>query len=689
MPTLQNELVRVTLDDRGRLTELVRLSDGHDYAGSRGVWRVYCQFGEKTQHEIRCDDQVADVTVDGDTLTQRCNTIRSEAGNFAIAVSFTMRLVADELRASIEVTNNEEGLLVKEVQFPLVGGCPLPPDHELISAAYGGLRYKEPKRHVRDSYRARHHPYTNEDHRGIQVQGLYPGVSAGVNCFVFPGQSCGLYFGSHDPTFRNTVHLLRLDRAELEAGFSKHLFLDQGASVRIEGYVVAPYRGTWHAAADKYASWARSWYAPARRPAWIDELTGWHRLIMKHQNGDVLFPYSELPRIHESGARAGFDTLFMFGWWPGGMDRWYPEYVADPELGGEAELRKRIREFQEELGGNVILYASGRLVDRQSQFYRDKGRRLSIKRRSGDELSDAYLFGNRATYERMYGAVELVPMCIACEEWVDELRRIVDIAADLGCKGVFFDQLSLTEYPCCDRSHGHPVPYFTQPADKRRILAALRDYAHSLDPRLAIGNEIFSDVICESFDFIHGLYHQNYIPSDDRWVQEGRKPEFPGFFEFSRYMFPEMVISDRDIRDGHDVPRRVNLALLLGLVNDVEIYRCRRTIDEVPEYQEHLGKVNALRSRMPDLLVRGTYRDRIGFTIDTDQLEARCFTRGDEMVVLATQSWRDEIEGTVEASGLTFNRADGVEPYSVDARGESVRVRVGRHGIAALVYRRL
>ena len=190
------------------------------------------------------------------------------------------------------------------------------------------------------------------------------------------------------------------------------------------------------------------------------------------------------------------------------------------------------------------------------------------------------------------------------------------------------------------------------------------------------------------FHFIHVLYHQNYTPSDDRWMHEGRKPEVPGFFEFSRYMFPEMVVSDRDIRDGHDVPRRVNHALLLGLVNDVEIYRCRRTIDEVPEYQEHLAKVNELRRRMPDLLVHGTYRDRTGFTIDTDELEARSFTHGDETVVLVTQSWRDEIEGSVEAVGMTFERADGVEPYTVDAGPESVGVRVGRHGVAALVFRR-
>ena len=119
----------------------------------------------------------------------------------------------------------------------------------------------------------------------------------------------------------------------------------------------------------------------------------------------------------------------------------------------------------------------------------------------------------------------------------------------------------------------------------------------------------------------------------------------------------------------------------------VEIYRCRRTIDEVPEYREHLAKVNELRRRMPDLLVHGTYRDRTGFTIDTDELEARSFTHGDETVVLVTQSWRDEIDGSVEAVGMTFERADGVEPFSVVDVGESVRVRVGRHGVAALVFR--
>ena len=46
----------------------------------------------------------------------------------------------------------------------------------------------------------------------------------------------------------------------------------------------------------------------------------------------------------------------------------------------------------------------------------------------------------------------------------------------------------------------------------------------------------------------------------------------PGAFtERSRHTFPKVVISDREIRDDTDVPRRVNHAMLKGLRSDIEI----------------------------------------------------------------------------------------------------------------------
>ena len=49
------------------------------------------------------------------------------------------------------------------------------------------------------------------------------------------------------------------------------------------------------------------------------------------------------------------------------------------------------------------------------------------------------------------------------------------------------------------------------------------------------------------------------------------------FIDWARYTFPEVPLSDRDIRDDGDIPRRVNHAVLKGLRNDIEIYRAVAT----------------------------------------------------------------------------------------------------------------
>ena len=688
MATLENDQVRLTLDDHGRLIELVHRPSGHNYAGGNDIWRLFYRLGQRFQQEITAGENTARLIETDRRLTLLYDTLKSRDGELHITLQINVTLDGEQAIWSCQINHRDERVVIKELHLPIVGRCNIPTDHALIHTALGGSWEDDPKAFVRNRYPDRRHWYQCEDHKGLHVQHIYPSVNAACNCFVLAGSNWGLYFGSHDPTFRNTIHLWRLegdDWTDFEAGFVKHLFLNPGDSLTIEGFVLSPYTGSWHAAADHYGNWARTWYKPLPKPDWIDggKFRGWHRIIHKHQNGEVLFPYDTMPRIHADGKAAGIDGLFMFGWWPGGMDRMYPDYVPDPELGGEQTLRDNIRRFQDELGGHTILYASGRLVDRQSNFYKQHGRKCSIKKASGDEAGDAYLFGNRATYERMYGAVELVPMCLDCSEWVDQLKRVIDLAVDYGCHGVFFDQLGLTEYPCCDPTHGHPVPYVMQPQGKRRVVESLRDYARSRDPQLAFGVEVFADAIGQYCDFVHGLYFQLYIAGNPDYQVKGEKAETVAFIDWSRYLFPELIISDRDIRDERDFERRVNIALLRGLIHDIEIYRCRKTIAHTPKYQQYLGRINALRDRHEALLAHNAYRDTLGFTIDNQAVDARAFVNGSSMAVLLTQSHLERATVSVCAPGYDFESIDGIGDFQVM---NQTKVTLGRHAVVMLIY---
>lgn len=688
--TLETPELRLTLDDSARLTELIDRRSGHNYAGGGQLWRMFIERGQRFQEEVVAPAGKPRITTTTGEIRVEYAEVNSRTfGVLPVKLSFGVRLQGDEAHWWSEVSNGTADAIVKELQFPLVGGLNLQRDQGLVTTAYGGQRYADPKQIIREAHPLTRHWYQNADHQSLQVQYVYPGFQAANNCFAFPGKDAGLYFGSHDATFRNTLHLWRLyPDDKLETGFVKHLFTRAGENIRFDGFVISPYQGTWHVAADKYGRWAKTWFKPLPRPDWMRGYNGWQRLILKHQNGDILFPYNSFAQIFADGAKAGVKSLFMFAWHPGGHDRMYPDYVADPEMGGEEGLRAGIKKFQDELGGSVILYASGRLVDRQSKFFEEKGRKIAIKTRSGAEARDAYLFGNAGTYERLYGSVELTPMCLDVPEWVAVLKGVIDKAGSYGCKAVFFDQLGLQESPCWDKSHGHFVPYVTQTQGKRRVIQELRDYTRARYPGMAFGVEVFADAVGEYFDFAHGLYHQGYLARNPDYQQKGERPRYPGFIEWTRYLFPDVMISDRDIRDGVDVERRVNYALLVGMINDVEIYRCRATIAEIPHYQAWLGQVNTFRDRHLDLLAIGNYRDTLGFTLDSQDVDARAYVHGDTIGVMLTQSHLATAATKLRVPAANFVSSDGFGGATVQRDVNHVVVTLPRHAVALALFKR-
>ncbi len=132
----------------------------------------------------------------------------------------------------------------------------------------------------------------------------------------------------------------------------------------------------------------------------------------------------------------------------------------------------------------------------------------------------------------------------------------------------------------------------------------------------------------------------------------------------------------------------MNHALLLGMFSDVEIFRCRKTVASAPKYAAWLKEANGLRERCGDFLLRGCYRDTLGFTLDHSGILARAFiARDGRMAVVATQSETDEAGGVIAVPGCRYESCDGYGGYGVVATGDQVKVTLKRHGFVLLVYR--
>ncbi|MDD5728981.1 MAG: hypothetical protein PHV59_10495, partial [Victivallales bacterium] len=207
----------------------------------------------------------------------------------------------------------------------------------------------------------------------------------------------------------------------------------------------------------------------------------------------------------------------------------------------------------------------------------------------------------------------------------------------------------------------------------------------SRDPQFSLGIEWFIDVLAAQVDYVHNITGGCLVNNSD-WLAAGEKPELLSFPEWSRYTFPEVIISDREIRDDSDIERRVNLGLLRGFRSDVEIYRCRATIAQTPHYQAYLKQANRLRDKYSELLLNGMMCDSDGFEIDNPELSASAFTAGRRLAVLVTQSHLDRAECRVRASGYHFEEYDGIGAIKVTALAAGCELTVGRHGLAVLIF---
>ena len=89
-----------------------------------------------------------------------------------------------------------------------------------------------------------------------------------------------------------------------------------------------------------------------------------------------------------------------------------------------------------------------------------------------------------------------------------------------------------------DTSGEFPIPCQSVIADKAESLRRVHDYLDTKGkPDVALGTELFADVCAQHVDFVHNIYGSG-------------RPSF--FMDWIRYAFPEVVLSDREIRDDND-----------------------------------------------------------------------------------------------------------------------------------------
>lgn len=665
MHTLENNILSISFDVKGMIISLIG-QDKYEFVQSPGLWRII--------YQRHMDQEIEMLAADVDCTSVNITGNRAELIHESelVRVRMTAMLEGCTVRFSAAIDCKAD-ILIREFQFPYFNMGSLN-DFSLIRSSFGGARFND----LREAFACFHTNYMGTDNKAVTMNELYPGEAA-TNCFCLFTPGHGLYFGSHDSTFQITLHHLRCSEDGIRASLVKYPFIGAGGKAQFDGFTLAPFNGDWHEAAGIYRAWADTWFKAPEPPQWVCDFNGWQRLIMRHQYGQTFFGYKDLPKMLADGMASGLDSLLLFGWWAEGMDAGYPNYVADEAQGGFSALRKGINAVRQE-GGRTLLYFNGQLIDHSSEFYRESGRRISVKLERGDDHTETYSFGGEGTSLRQFGNRVFSTACFSSEEWVEVLRTCVDKTIELGCDGIFFDQFGMKLWPCFDASHGHPVPDMCGFATKAKIVEELHAYAESRKPGIAFGTEMVSDRLAPHVDFFHTVncgYGRNWRGGD-------------AFLEWFRFMFPEIIVSDREIRDENgDFKLRANHALQMGLKSDAEIFRCRATIAEAPKYADYMKDINRLRDEFREFIFKGRFLDDVPLHISNPEIRAKAFAAGKRLLIIVTHRKDETLSGQIAVPGYRYEKISGLGKFSLEVENNQCELVIEACAIAGLEFTRL
>jgi hypothetical protein len=249
----------------------------------------------------------------------------------------------------------------------------------------------------------------------------------------------GLYVAAEDPDARIKSFTIK---GEQDIHFRTPVEL--GAEGPRYDVVLAPLKGDWWAAAERYRAFALKQKWCAKGP--IKDIASYPRRMC------------EIPlwiNIHGSPAAASnvlalakarfpnFSTgLHWHLWQHSGHDVNYPEYF--PEQPGTQECIA----FCESIGQEAMPYTNGRLWTATTSGYL-LAEPFAVMRADGSRNVEKY-----APW-----TPPLAVMCPSCPEWHRVIRNFTGrILDELGAKSLFVDQVGAARgCACYDRSHGHPA----------------------------------------------------------------------------------------------------------------------------------------------------------------------------------------------------------------------------------------
>lgn len=560
---------------------------------SRDFWRLILDDGLRTEIPVVSHSQHGTVEERDNGLMVRYDRLVSEYGDaYDVALTVEIEKRGELLQFSATLFNGSE-IRVNECFCPVCAfdGIAGNKADDMLFMPYGtGSRSRNPYAKLEaqtiDYYA--HDRYETFWHLHYpQASMCWMGVQSGDKF---------LYMSRYDEKIRccflSVRHTIHTD--DLMLAIDHFPMARSGETVKLPPVVVGLLDGDWTAGADCYRAWAEnSFYRVPQKAEWVQNMTGWQRIIMRSQYGEDYYTAEDLPRLYEIGAKYGIKTLFLFAWWKEGMDKGYPHYNQAYE-GAYDLLKENIRKVQK-LGGRVILECNCHFIDPQFDFYNEHGDEVKIIDINGNEVRKAFVYPGSGEFRAMYGAKQFPVCCSGAKLWRDQvlsqLKKMNQMEPDClfaDCYGAAPTQ------PCFNDKHEHGNRVDEEWVFRRKFYDEAVTYARNNEKVLAA--EIVTDIAASYSQFLHGLFNVNLEPTSD---------QFPPMF---RYTFPDVITTNRGVRCSEgNFEKQLKSVLVYGMRFDCELFTCRADLDCDKKYADVIAACTRLQEKYSEFLLQGKF----------------------------------------------------------------------------------
>ena len=612
---LSNRRVEFGFDDAtGCLNHVRDLASGclhlHSPKNAR-LFRIMCPDGKwRSRYADAQDSAASDIEVEPGLLRIRYEGLAIPDGSMLDAtVTVTVTLPEDGLEAlfEMEIVNRGPGRL-HEVRFPWVGG-------------WSGLD-------GRDVDRA---------HAGIVPVKLYPdvpetltqnlagsrrrryvsyGVGMQLPFFDVSGRSGGLsYICYQDKPRLGGMSFENLDREPngMSASWSwVHFpFVKPGTTWRSPVLGIAVHQGDWRKTADRFRTWADSWWTPAPTPNRLYRTLGLQTVQLRGFDGKPFFRNDEIPRLAREGLAVGLEDLCV--WDPITQVYLRPD---DGDIWEEFDPERNLKQFRDgvaearALGVNLSTLMNYRLIRERSSLYGKIGERLALRTLDGAPVWEdvSRVSYAHAEYLTDYLSQDGRVLCQKPDEFRKRSMEITRRTKEFGFDSHFFDQ-PFEFHPCLSEDHGHGSPDEVHETALEWIRDACR---------------IFRDENPEGY--VIGELSEAYALSvfDVSWIWEISvlAPEV------MRYTFPEALhymVVDRQ-------PEILNRAFALGMLAAFTTRELEGSLQDYPEFGRRIAQVAALRKATAEVTTLARFRYKDGLIV-TDGIDAYVFESAESVAV--------------------------------------------------------